>query len=102
MSAGDQSPPAPPARPVRRAVRGAPQTWLELLYVVTGDWRRTWRLVILATTAALCVAAIVFVIQLHPDRWQSVLAVATLVSAALGIGRLRSWPRSGPEGGDQE
>jgi hypothetical protein len=101
LSTRKQSPPAPPAKPMRRAVGGRPETWLELIYVVTGDWRRTWRLVILAATAALCVAAIMFVIQLHPDRWQSVLTVATVVTTAVGLGRLKRWPRPGSDADDQ-
>jgi hypothetical protein len=72
------------------------------MYVVTGDWRRTWRLVILATTAAACVVAVIFVLQLQPARWQSVLTVASLVTAAVGAGRLTSRSRAGLQVDDQE
>jgi hypothetical protein len=102
VSASDQSPTAPPSKPGRRAIRRRPASWLDLIHDATGDWSRTWRLVVLAATAALCVASVVFVIQLRPDRWGSVLAVATFVSAAVGVRRFRSRVRAGSEADDQE
>jgi len=114
MSAADQRQKASLGRPSSvlstSAARGAggrgfrrrPASWLELVYDALGDWPRTLRLVVLAVTAALCAASVIFVIQLHADRWGSVVAVAASVTAAIAAGRLRTGGRSPPEPHGQE
>jgi hypothetical protein len=101
VSGNDQRATAKATARGRRTVRRKPESWLELVHEAIGDWSRTWRLVVLAATAAICVASVIFVIQLRPDRWQSVLAIASLVSVAVGITRVSGWPRSSSEPGDQ-
>jgi hypothetical protein len=87
------SPPIPPK----------PKNVLELIhYAIHRGWRYSLQLVVLATTAALCVASVMFVVQLHPDRWISVVAVAVSVITGVGLGRLKSSDDPAPEPGDQE
>jgi hypothetical protein len=77
-----------------RGFRRRPANFLELVHDALADWSRTLRLVVLALTAALCAASVIFVIQLHADRWGSVVAVAISVTAAIAAGRLRIGGRS--------
>jgi hypothetical protein len=82
--------PASVDRPAQTARSEPPRrpTFLEFLSYVLDDPRRTRRLIGLVLTAALCIAAILFVLQLHPDRWASVLAVGTsVVAGVLGLRR---------------
>lgn len=114
MSAADQRQKASVGGPSSvlpaRAARGAgglrfrrrrPANFLELIHDALADWSRTLRLVVLALTAALCAASVIFVIQLHADRWGSVVAVAISVTAGIAAGRLRIGGRSPPEPPDQ-
>lgn len=64
--------------------------WLELIGSAIDDWPRTWRLVVLLVAASLSGATILFVLQLHADRWVSVTAVAASVIGAAGVRRRRS------------
>jgi hypothetical protein len=64
-------------------------SFLDFLVHAIENWQRTLRLMLLVLTAGSCVAAILFVLQLHPDRWVSVLAVATSVVGILGLRRHR-------------
>jgi hypothetical protein len=104
MSAADQRQKVSVSRPSSvlpaRTARGfsrRPANWLELVHDALADWSRTLRLVVLALTAALCAASVIFVIQLHADRWGSVVAVAVSVTAAIAAGRLRIGGRSPPK-----
>lgn len=81
---------APPIPPVRHRRRRRPQTWLELIDSAIDDWPRTCRLVVLLVATALSGATILFVVQLHPDKWVSVLTVAGSVVGAAGFKRHRS------------
>jgi hypothetical protein len=72
-----------PSEPSRRT-----PSLLEFLGYVIEDPRRTRRLIALVLTAGACLVAILFVLQLNPDRWASVLAVATsVVAGVLGLSR---------------
>jgi hypothetical protein len=77
-----------------------PKNLLELIhYAIHRGWGYSLQLVVLAATAALCVATVMFVVQLHPDRWISVVAVAISVITGVGLGRLRrssDGPSPGP------
>ncbi len=105
VSPPDQSPAADLVEALRALspIPPKPKNLLELIhYAIHRGWGYSLQLVVLATTAALCVATVMFVIQLHPDRWASVVAVAVSVITGVGLGRLRS--RDGPssEPRDQE
>jgi hypothetical protein len=76
---------------------GAPPSVLGLIKDTIDDTGRTVRLGALLVVAALCVCAIAFVLQLHADRWASVLAVAASVVAWLRLGR-RPKPTPGRDG----
>jgi hypothetical protein len=61
--------------------------FLDFLLHAIEDWQRTLRLLVLVLAAGGCVAAILFVLQLDPDRWTSVVAVAASVVGVLGFTR---------------
>ena len=98
---------APPSTSGKRVPGSGPQTWLELIGGAIDDWPRTCRLVVLLVAAALSIGTILFVIQLHADKWISVTAVAASVIAAEGVRRRRNQsrsyrqPRISPDGNDQ-
>ncbi|HEX7146840.1 MAG TPA: hypothetical protein VF512_04975 [Actinomycetota bacterium] len=74
---------------VERPAPPEPAHRIDLLGLVDhalDDWARTLRLMLLVITTGSCVAAILFVLQLHPDRWASAIAVAASV---VGILRFR-------------
>jgi hypothetical protein len=78
-----------------------PTSLLELVEHAIDDWSRTLRLMLLVITAASCLAAIIFVLQLHPDRWASVVAVAASVIGVLRF-RRRGARDEPPEDGGGE
>jgi hypothetical protein len=71
-------------------------SWLALIAKAIEEWGRTLRLVVLAVTAALCVTCVAYVVQLHPDRWRSVLAAATPVIVWVGAKQISDGGSSGP------
>jgi hypothetical protein len=76
-----------PASSLVSANRAPPKTWLALIDNAIDDWPRTCRLVVLVVATALSGATILFVMQLHADKWLSALAVASSVIAAVGLRR---------------
>jgi hypothetical protein len=86
--------PAPP-EPARRT------NLLGLVDHAIDDWARTLRLMVLVITTGGCVAAILFVLQLQPDRWASAIAVAASVVGVLRF-RRRGGGDEPPEDGGGE
>ena len=84
---------APPLGSARRTPRRNPQTWLELIGDAIDDWPRTCRLVVLLVATAMSTTTILFVLQLHADKWVSVTAVGASVIAAEGFRRRRNQSR---------
>jgi hypothetical protein len=85
----------PPPEPAHRT------NLLGLVDHAIDDWARTLRLMVLVITAGSCVAAILFVLQLHPDRWASAIAVAASVVGVLRF-RRRGGGDEPPEDGGGE
>ena len=59
-----------------RTIRGKPRNLLELIAWVIDDSARTLRAGVLIAITATCIAGIVFVIQLRPERWAYVTGAA--------------------------
>jgi hypothetical protein len=97
VSVSADTPPAPRPDPPRPSV----QSWLDLIANAIEEWGRTIRLVVLAVTAALCLASILYVVQLSPDRWRAVLAAASPVVAWVGAKQIRGGGASGSGSSDQ-
>ena len=106
MTVSNQSPKAGLVQPLSALpmpIPPKPENWLELIhYAIHRGWSYSLQLVVLATTAALCVASVMFVVQLHADRWASVVAVAASIITGVEVGRLRNSHRSASESRDQE
>ena len=101
-TAGHEAP--RPAAVVEHPARSGPSYRISLLGLVEhalDDWPRTLRLMVLAITGASCVAAILFVLQLHPDRWASVVAVAASVIGILRLRRRRDGGEPSEDGGGE-
>jgi hypothetical protein len=81
---------APPTKPTERTSKRWPKNLLELITYVIDDPARTRRLAVLIATTGLSTASIIFVIQLQPDRWASVLAVTASVVSLAQFGRSRT------------
>jgi len=85
----------PPTKSGDRTFRGKPKNFLEFSTWVIDDPARTRRvgmlLGALISTTAGCVAGIVYVIQLRPERWVYVAAVAASVIAIAQRGQLKKY-----------
>jgi hypothetical protein len=90
---------APPPMLAASTVRRRPKNLLELVSDAIEDSGRTCRLAILIATTGLCLTAIVFVVQLRPERWVSVAAAATSVITITSVDRRRRYRHSDSGGG---